>query len=126
MCEVSEVKAKLSKPLEQLISEKEILGQTVHEQDLRTCDLLHIIEISKSKGLKNFYQNCLIVKEIRKVRKTRRLAKDQIEILNILIHYKQKEKIDFNRIVNRINWKKASFKTRHYNPRMDGKLTKII
>lgn len=119
MCELSEIKIKLSKSFKELRLEKELLGETIHKCDLKTCDLLHVIELSKSRSIKNLYQNFLIINAIREVRKTRRLAKDELEILNIFINNKGQREINFIGVVNKINRKERSLKSRTYSPRID-------
>lgn len=123
MCKAIDYTQKIISLLEDATREKERLYNLVHYCDLKTCDLLHQIELNKIGGM---YKAYLTIEELKEVRKTRREAKDEIETLDLIENFKNSQEKKYRNILDTITLKQKSLICRHYNPKSDCKLTNFI
>jgi len=116
MCKAMEYAQRISDTLQEAIDERERLGNIVHECDLKTCDLLHKIELQDVKGMYDAYKT---IQELRTVRKTRRNAKDEVRVLKLVAG------LDYQNLVIDIDEELRRMEKRQYNPRIDYKPTQL-
>lgn len=105
-------------------NERERLGNIVHQCDLKTSDLLHEVELSDIKGV---YYAYLIIKELKKVRKLRRKAKDDLIIIEQIEPFVLSQKKKFEHVISTIDKITNNLdNNRHYNIRVQGKIQDYV
>lgn len=122
MCTASILSEELSGTLQKIKEEKENFGNIVHDCDLKTCDLLHELEINDIKGM---YHAWKLITELKEVRKIRRNAKDELRTTTILHGYIASVNNCLTSANVKIEKEENDMKTRHYNPRTDCKFTAV-
>lgn len=101
-------------------SKKVQLYNLVHQCDLKTCDLLHEIELTDIKGM---YHAWLIIKELKEVRQIRRKAKDELEVWRVVNNFKKApEKMQYKNVMDVIRIRTKQLKHRYYHPRFQEKI----
>lgn len=115
MCVALEYTQKITDILQEAEDEEKKLYNLVHCCDLKTCDLLHEIELTNIKGM---YHAWLILKELKKVRQIRRQAKDELETLNLIYKFQISQRKKYKNVTDMINQKREILNHRHYNTRV--------
>ncbi|OBR90700.1 hypothetical protein CLRAG_33480 [Clostridium ragsdalei P11] len=123
MCLALEYTEQITNILRDASNEKKRLYNLVHKCDLKTCDLLHEIELTDIKGM---YHAWLIIKEIKQVRKIRRKAKDDLEIISQIDSFTRSQKKKFEHMAGSINNKIKKLEKRQYHVRVQEKIQDYV
>jgi hypothetical protein len=114
MCKAMDFAQRINDVFLEAREENERLRNIVHETDLATCDKLHDIELSNVKGMYDAWEKIL---QLKKIRKTRREAKDELRLLKLIP--------DYQNLISDIDEEMKKMKKRQYNVRTDCKLTEL-
>lgn len=123
MCLALEYAEQITDILQDILNQKERLYNLVHQCDLKTCDLLHEIELKDIKGM---YHAWLIIKELKEIRQIRRKAKDELQIINEIDPFARSQEKKCKHVIGNINNKMKKLENRHYNMRIKGKIQDYV